>query len=627
VRRIPPIAAVLAALPLLAFGPQERQVLTSWALLIGVSDYIHFPDVEGGDLPGAEHDARRVRDVLVMKGYVPEQNIRLLLNHDATRAAIEEGVTMWLARNARPGDNVTIYFAGHGSQAWDEDGDEDDGLDETIAPADALPHSTENDIVDDEFNEWLSRLATSNVVVILDNCNSGTGTRDVTPFSRSRLLGRDLSQIARPASTARRAIGDRADETGFDMAGVRVLELAAAQPSQVAVDAYFPATGASEAFHGGAFTTYLVQQLWKASPEATYEQVFEQAHEALKRNRFQQDPYLSREVELKDRPLFFFEGVTRGSSEVSLPVTSVAGSRAELGAGLGLGITAGSVFETERGARLIVESVGQRSTSARVTNGSVAVGDHARLRAFRYEASPLLVGVAALDTRLVSALRTQLQGFAGVQLIEREDAFAHLIVRRGAEQLRVVGSDGFQRHTGIPADGPGVERLAAVLRKEAASKRLGDMDNPAQGFGVRLELLGRATRFGIGEEIAFSVEAERDGYLTLVDLGTDGTVAMLLPNAEMPSVRVRAGQRFSYPEAGSSLTLAALEPIGTGLVRAFVTPEPLRIAIPAGQVYAHGGEELATSVSSALMAAVGELGGAVRLDSWGTASIVYEIHD
>jgi hypothetical protein len=151
-RRYAPLAALLAAVPLLAFGPQQRVAATHWALLVGISDYIEFDDVEGGDLPGAEHDARRIRDVLVMKGYVPETNIRMLLNRDATRAAIEESITGWLADNARPGDNVTIIFAGHGSQMWDESGDEDDGLDETIAPADVMATSTENDISDDTFN-------------------------------------------------------------------------------------------------------------------------------------------------------------------------------------------------------------------------------------------------------------------------------------------------------------------------------------------------------------------------------------------------------------------------------------------------------------------------------------------
>ncbi|HET9947979.1 MAG TPA: caspase family protein, partial [Longimicrobiales bacterium] len=138
-------AAPLLALAVLASAPSERGEPTRWALLIGISDYVHFEDVEGGDLPGARDDARRMRDVLVARGWVPEENIRLLLDGDATRAAIEEGVTGWLAERARPGDHVTIFFAGHGSQMWDESGDEDDGLDETIAPADVLPTSTELD--------------------------------------------------------------------------------------------------------------------------------------------------------------------------------------------------------------------------------------------------------------------------------------------------------------------------------------------------------------------------------------------------------------------------------------------------------------------------------------------------
>jgi len=626
VRRLASIAVMVAALPLMAFGPQERTSLTHWALLIGISDYINFADVEGGDLPGAEQDARRMRDVLVMKGYVPEQNVRLLLNRDATRAAIQSAITGWLADNARPGDNVTIFFAGHGSQMWDESGDEEDGLDETIAPADVLATSTQNDISDDTFNEWLGTLPTSNVVVILDNCNSGTGTRDVTPFSRGRMLARDLSQIPRPAAARRRAVEDTRDASGLDADETRVLELAAAQPNQVAVDAYFPAVDGAEAFHGGAFTTFLVQQLWKAPADVTYQEVFQEAYEALKRNRFQQDPYISSEVALKDQPLFFIEGGTNETSQVSLPVTSVSGGSVALGAGLGLGITKGSIFETASGARLIVESVAERSTRATVATGSVKRGDQARLRAYHYESTPLLVSVAGVDSRLADQLRATLGPGDGVHLVDREDAFAHLIVRRGGNELRVVGSDGFIRHSGLAADASGVAELVDALRKEAASKRLADMDNPAQDFAVSLELAGGRTSFGVGEDVNFRVESERDGYLTLVDLGTDGTVTVLLPNEDHATMPIQAGIALTYPEE-RGVYFQALPPAGGGLVRAFVTPWPLSIPIPQGAPAATGGAELAEQVSRALTGAAGAIDGAVRLDTWGTASIVYDIHN
>ena len=621
--RLGRIGTIAAALPLLAFGPQERVAPTHWALIVGISDYINFADEEGGDLPGAEHDARRIRDALVMARGFPEANVRMLLNHEATKAAIQEGVTGWLVDNARPGDNVVIFYAGHGSQMWDESGDEDDGLDETIAPADVLAESTDFDISDDEFNEWLGLLPTDNVLVVLDNCNSGTGTRDVTPFSRGRLLARDLDAIERPAAAARRAIGDLPDETGFDATGTRVLELAAAQPYQVAVDAYFPAADGREAFHGGAFTTFLVQQLWKAPADATYQEVFEEAHQALKRNRFQQDPYISEDVALKDRPLFFVEGATSGRGDLALPVVSTSGRTAELGAGLALGVTPGSVFGTDAGARMVVSSVVQRSTRVDVTEGSVSEGDRARLLAHVYAPGPLLVSVASVETRLAEALSEAVAGAPSIRLVEEDGSFAHLLVRRRGDELRVVGADGFARHEGIGTSPGDMAELAAILRKEAAAKSLGDMDNPAQSFGFDVRLLGGKTAFGLGEDIAFTIESDRDGYVTLVDLGTDGTVAVLIPNGDDPSLRIRAGETLEYP--GPELAFTALEPVGSGMVRAFLTAEPLDITLPAGELYLAGGEELAAELAEAVKRAAGMEDGAVRLDSWGTASVVYEI--
>jgi hypothetical protein len=622
--RIRRILTVTAALPLLAFGPQERTASTHWALIVGISDYIHFEDVEGGDLPGAEHDARRMRDALVVARSFPEDNVRMLLNHDATKAAIEEGVTGWLVQNARPGDNVVIFFAGHGSQMWDEDGDEDDGLDETLAPADVLAGSTDFDISDDEFNVWLGMLPTDNVLVVLDNCNSGTGTRDVTPFSRGRLLGRDIDALERPEGAARRALpGQGLDETGFDVGRARVLEFAAAQPDQIAVDAFFPESDGREAFHGGAFTTFLVQQLWKAPAEATYEQVFRNAREALKRNRFQQDPFLSEDVTLKDRPLFFVEGASSARSQLALPVLSVDGRTAELGAGLALGMTRGSVFETDSGARLIVSDVRQRSTSVAVVSGSVVEGERARLVAHVYAASPLLVNVASVETRLAETLAAAVVGAPAIRLVEDESSFGHLLVRRRGDELRVIGADGFARHEGLGTSPADMHELASILRKESAAKSLGDMDNPAQTFDFDVRLLGGTTSFGLGEDIAFIVESARDGYVTLIDLGTDGTVAMLIPNGDDPSMRIRAGERLEYP--GPELAFTALEPVGSGMVRAFVTAEPLDITIPPGELYVAGGEEFAAEVAEALKQAAGVDGDAVRLDTWGTASVVYEI--
>lgn len=624
-RRYGPLAILMAAVPLLAFGPAERTAPAQWALVIGISDYIHFDDVEGGDLPGAENDARAWRNMLVSKQGFAEENVRMLLNHDATRAAIEEAITGWLTSNTRPGDLVNVFFAGHGSQVWDEDGDEDDGLDETLAPADVHPTSAEFDITDDTFGAWLTGLPTTNVVVWLDNCNSGTGTRDVSPFSRSRMLGRNVDALEKPASVARRALPGQEDKTGFDAGNARVLEFAAAQPSQAAVDAYFPATDGTEAFHGGAFTTFGLREFWRAPADATYEEVFARIYEAMKRNRFQQDPYLSTDVALKDMPLFFVEGGMQGEADASLPVTAVDGARAELGGGVALGITNGSVFETAGGARLQVETVGQGTSAARVISGRPKSGDRARLVGYRYASEPLRVNVAGVDTETAGAIADALGGTREVTLVQEENAFSHLLVRRRGNEIRIVGADGFVRHDGLALGAAGGEEVAGRLRLEAAAKRLADMENPAQSFGVELRMADGRTAFGIGETVSFHATSERSGYLTLVDLGTDGTVVMLFPNAHHPSTRIEAGQTLSFPTEEMGFELQIFPPAGRGMVRAFVTPEPLDL--PLEGEYAEGDERFAAAIAAAVQRAAGGVDGAVRLDTWSTASLVYDIHN
>ena len=52
-----------------------------------------------------------------------------------TRANIIRGC-QWLVEAARPDDSLFLHFSGHGGQTEDLDGEEEDGLDETIYPVD-----------------------------------------------------------------------------------------------------------------------------------------------------------------------------------------------------------------------------------------------------------------------------------------------------------------------------------------------------------------------------------------------------------------------------------------------------------------------------------------------------------
>ena len=90
-----------------------------------------------------------------------------------------------IVKESGPNDVVYIHYSGHGSQVEDLNGDEpDDQLDETIVPQDGRTEGVP-DITDDELEAILSQLKTSQAVVVLDSCHSGTATRGLEVRVRS----------------------------------------------------------------------------------------------------------------------------------------------------------------------------------------------------------------------------------------------------------------------------------------------------------------------------------------------------------------------------------------------------------------------------------------------------------
>jgi hypothetical protein len=628
-RRAYPLTALLILAALAGFvrfeegRAGERLQPDKWAVIIGVSDYLNLG--EEGRLPGAGADARALRDVLVARWGFPQDQTLLLLDGEATKEGIRSALTEWLPDRAGPDDEVVVYFAGHGSQIWVDDGETPDGLRQTIAPADVLLDAPDYDILDRELREWLEALATENVTVLLDSCHSGQlTTRDATPFSRARTLSRNMDEFPRPPSATPRSLPSPEEARGMELGRGGMVELAATQPHQVAVEMLFPSDGGGEPFHGGAFTTFLVQQLWKAPPGATYQEVFESVREALKRHRFEQDPHLSEETDRRGAPLFQTGAAAGGAAR--LPVVQVSDGNVELGAGGALGITTGSIFELDSGGRILVESVSRDRSWGRVLEGEGIEGSEARLAAYRFPRTELAVGVGGVGTLVRDAARAALDDVPGVRLVEDEATFAHLFLRRRGDEVWIVGMDGAVRHT-FEMDEVGGEEFVQALRREAAAKRLGEMDNLGQEFSLEVRLEGGATSFGLGELVTFRASSDRAGYLTLVDLGTDGTVTVLLPNPFDPDNRVEAGREIVFPSPGMGSDIVALPPTGRGMVRAFLTERPLDI--PVGDEFASGDVLFADRIAEALREAAGRTPGseeAVRLDTWGTASVSYEIH-
>ncbi|KAK0477461.1 caspase domain-containing protein [Armillaria novae-zelandiae] len=194
-----------------------------WAVIIGIDAYDSYP------LRGCVSDALLMEEYLKQDLGVPQEQIQLLLGSEHTSTADPSFPTrvnvvkalLGLISNPliRSGDNIIIYFSGHGSSYFssnylDSSNEADESLHavdesniEAICPIDrdvidacGLPVP---DISDREINAILHQISHNKghrITFLLDCCHSGTHTRHFPEPSTRTIppLPRALSQTHAP---------------------------------------------------------------------------------------------------------------------------------------------------------------------------------------------------------------------------------------------------------------------------------------------------------------------------------------------------------------------------------------------------------------------------------------------
>jgi hypothetical protein len=213
-----------------------------YALLIGVQKYKNLP--EGQQLNGCRNDVLNMQDLLVKRLGFDPAHITVLLDEDATGAAIRQQMQaleqLVVTRSAdQPSLQIFFHFSGHGSQVPDQamgepDADERDGVDETIVPFDASRQGGSEDIRDDELNHFCENISQGGkhkMFMLLDCCHSGSGSRGTTRLrqldrsipARTVTDGDNTAVIAHtnpPGVVTLSACRDREVEPEFELNGV-----------------------------------------------------------------------------------------------------------------------------------------------------------------------------------------------------------------------------------------------------------------------------------------------------------------------------------------------------------------------------------------------------------------------
>ncbi len=108
-------AAIVAAAAWAAAAPVAAQTPNRYALVIGVGRYA-APSIR--PLDGPALDAPAVAAELTARWGFPAANIRILIDAQATRANILAGLD-WLVSTTKSGDQVVVYYSGHGTSRAD----------------------------------------------------------------------------------------------------------------------------------------------------------------------------------------------------------------------------------------------------------------------------------------------------------------------------------------------------------------------------------------------------------------------------------------------------------------------------------------------------------------------------
>jgi uncharacterized caspase-like protein len=293
------VVALTATLILAPATHAER-----WALIVAVSQYPSL--AKHRQLSGPKNDARAMMAFLQANKAISRQHITVLADQVAdadaspTRGRILEAL-MTLASRSAPGDEVWLYFAGHGSQQPQSARSayvEPDGLDEIFLPLD-IGHwdgtigRVSNAIVDDEIGVAIDaiRVRGANVVAIFDTCHSADSVRAVGTVRTERPRAVPATELGIPhllstglTSAIRRASALKAAVTRDERAVSSVEVLSAQNGTLTAIYASMShettpellvATSKLGRRTHGLFTHSLIE-LWSRYPSASAAEIVEQ---------------------------------------------------------------------------------------------------------------------------------------------------------------------------------------------------------------------------------------------------------------------------------------------------------------------------------------------------------------
>ena len=595
------------------------------ALIFAIGDY---PDAGGWSKISSSQDVAYIKKALEGKGF-PATNIKTVADANATKAGIENALKTLIA-TVDTSDVVVIHFSSHGEQVADNNKDESDGFDEAIVaynasliPADVKPGTARGALTkaqfdqlqvnyfrDDEFGAYIEQLRAKlgkngDVVVFMDNCHSGTGTRGAAKVRGGKgaltYIGHEVAdQKDKTPEVFKEKVASRGNEA--DLATYVVISAA------LASELNYETVGDDQVSMGSL--TYAISKVFASlKTGTTYRSLFAKIEAVMADKVPGQHPVL--EGNGLDRGVFSgkFENqapfIVVEKINNPLEIVVAGGTFAGLSTGAKVNIHSEDVTDPSKATPLAKGTV-IKTSSYRATiklDKDTKVTQPSLLRAFLAEpvfnVAPVVVAfatvpksrgsVAAYSQEETDQITAALKRIKLVNLVGNPD----LLIKKGAGGDTIsVASNGFPftvlktaTDTAALADAIGMYAQYQFLK----DVKLNDPNitiqykfvNVKNGVPVASEVDGnfaeRPYEFAVGDSVVmyFKNTSRMDLYINVLDMQPDGIVNSIYPkkalNITPANLVVKAGESWLFKD----YIIEFAPPLGMELFKIFVSPEKI----------------------------------------------------
>lgn len=261
-----------------------------YAILVGIDDY----PAPVSKLDGCVNDINAIEDYLKTRVDSSQHgNIKTLRNAEATRQAVIDGCEKHLTQAGKD-DVVLFYFCGHGSQepaSPEFSYLERDGKLETLVCWDS--RTSTRDLANKELRYLIAKVAERNphIVIVLDCCHSGSGTRDVEYKQKVRHTPADqrprkIEEFIFANDVAVVTLRSQKHGDTWDLPEGRHVLLAACEDRELASEY------SGDVKTRGAFSYFLLDALNKTNSNLSYRDFFKEVSSRVRSRIKNQTPRL-----------------------------------------------------------------------------------------------------------------------------------------------------------------------------------------------------------------------------------------------------------------------------------------------------------------------------------------------